>query len=74
MNDDDPASHFMIQSSHHVWSTGELPNFSVSSLAVGCEGERSEGCDRATAQRKFQANLTMKQETKLVALLNHALA
>ncbi len=31
--DDDPLSHFMIQSSQQVWSTAELPNLSASSLA-----------------------------------------
>ncbi len=33
VNDDDPPSHFMIQSSQHVWSTAELPNLSENHLA-----------------------------------------
>ncbi len=39
MNDDnDPTSHFMIQSSQQVWSATELQNLSESSWRVGFEG------------------------------------
>ncbi|MCP3665526.1 MAG: hypothetical protein GY696_24020 [Gammaproteobacteria bacterium] len=47
MNDDnDPPSHFMIQSSQQVWSAAGLPNLSESSWLVGCEGP-----ERSTAER-----------------------
>ncbi len=53
---DDPASHFVIQSSQQVWSTAKLPNVSESSLGVGVWG-------RAQRARSVEGWALTKPET-----------